>query len=38
VRPNTLRLSPLLTVSEVELEEGLAKLDKVFTALSYMDA
>jgi len=37
VRPNTLRLSPPLTVSEEELEEGLAKLDKVFAALSYMN-
>ncbi len=37
VRPNTLRLSPPLTVSEEELAEGLAKLDKVFAALSYMN-
>jgi acetylornithine/succinyldiaminopimelate/putrescine aminotransferase len=37
VRPNTLRLSPPLTVSEEELEEGLAKLDKVFAALSHMN-
>jgi len=34
VRPNTLRLSPALIISEEELDEGLAKLDKVFAMLS----
>jgi 4-aminobutyrate aminotransferase-like enzyme len=34
VRPNTLRLSPPLTVSEEELEEGLAKLAKVFAKIA----
>ncbi len=34
VRPNTLRLSPALIISGEELDEGLAKLDKVFAALS----
>jgi 4-aminobutyrate aminotransferase-like enzyme len=37
VRPNTLRLSPPLTVSEEELEEGLAKLDKVFATFSHVN-
>jgi len=34
VRPNTLRLSPPLTVSEEELAEGLAKLDRVFAKIA----
>ena len=34
VRPNTLRLSPPLTVSEEELEEGLAKLARVFAKIA----
>jgi acetylornithine/N-succinyldiaminopimelate aminotransferase len=34
VRPSTLRLSPPLIISEEELDEGLAKLNKVFAALS----
>ncbi len=34
VRPNTLRLSPALIISEEELDEGLAKLDKVFATFS----
>jgi acetylornithine/succinyldiaminopimelate/putrescine aminotransferase len=32
VRPNVLRLSPPLTVSEAELEQGLAILERVLTA------
>ena len=33
VRPTTLRLSPPLTIADDDLEEGLARLEKVFGKL-----